>query len=114
MKTPDMKKTMPPDFNPRCLVEAAVLMDRARKKGDKGFLAAAIDNNNKIWAHIHALAARPNHYFPKVISCEMTRLSNYVCSTTRNEGADINDMVLDTLINIDLQISEGLLYGNRH
>lgn len=114
MKKHSHDHSSPPEFNPRCLIEAAVRIDRARKQGDKGSLAEAVDTNRKIWADIHDLAERPNAFFPKDFCAELTRLSDYVWSATRSKGADINDMVLDTLINIDLQISEGLLYKDRH
>jgi flagellar biosynthesis regulator FlaF len=101
------------EFNPRCLVEAAALMDRARKGNDKQLLAEAVDHNKKIWADIHFLVARSDNLFPKEVCSEMTRLSDYVWSATKSEGRDISDLVLNTLINIDLQISEGLLYGEK-
>jgi hypothetical protein len=103
-----------PEFNPRCLVDAAVLIDRARQEGEKGFLEQAVDHNRQLWAHIHSLSALPNNPFPKESHSELNRLSDYVWAATKSKGSDISDMVLDTLINIDLQVSEGLLYKNRH
>ncbi len=102
------------EFNPRCLVDAAVQIDRARKEGNKQSLVVAVDYNRKLWSDIHALSARSSNPFPKDACAELTRLSEYVWSATKSKGADISDLVLDTLINIDLQISEGLLYRNRH
>ncbi|MBC8270104.1 MAG: hypothetical protein H8E36_15285 [Rhodospirillaceae bacterium] len=103
-----------PEFNPRCLVDAAIEIDRARKDGNKGFLIKAVDHNRKLWVYIHSLAAHSNRTFSEETCSELTRLSDYVWSATKGKDANISDMVLDTLINIDLQISEGLLYSNKH
>ena len=98
-------------FDPRCLVKAAQRIDRSRKLGRKRLLAMAVSHNRKLWADIHYLSARPNEIFPRKTCVELTRLSDYVCSATKCADANVSDMVLDTLINIDLQISEGLIYG---
>jgi hypothetical protein len=103
-----------PEFDPRCLIDAAVEIDRARKNGNEGFLAKAVDHNRKLWAYIHSLATRSNRTFSKETCSELTRLSDYVWSATKAKEANVSDMVLDTLINIDLQISEGLLYSRKH
>jgi len=104
----------PQKFNPRCLVEAALQLDQARKGGDKDILTAAIDHNRVMWTGIHSLSIRPNCPFPKEKCGELIRLSDYVWSATKSKGADINDMVLDSLINIDLKVSEDLLYKDNH
>ncbi len=103
------RKFSPLDFNPRCLVEAATLMHRARQEGHEGILAAAIDHNKALWAEIRSLANSPDTFFSEETGRELTRLSDFIYSATKVEGTGISDMVLNTLINIDLQISEGLL-----
>jgi hypothetical protein len=109
------KKYSPPsEFNPRCLVDAAVQMDQARKEGNKGRLTAAIDHNRVMWTSIHSLSVHANCPFPKEKCGELIRLSDYVWSATKTKGANISDVVLDSLINIDLRISEDLLYKNNH
>ena len=40
------------------------------------------------------------------------QLSNFVAQTTFSQGAAISDSSLDCLININLQLSEGLLEGH--
>jgi flagellar biosynthesis regulator FlaF len=108
------KHSSPAKFNPRCLVDAAVQIDQARKAGNKGRLSAAIDHNRVMWTGIHSHCVHADCPFPKEKCGELIRLSDYVWSATKAKGADISDMVLDSLINIDLKISEDLLYKDNH
>jgi len=103
-----------PEFDPFCLVDSALQLEQARKQGDKSLLTQAIDHNRVMWTGIHSLSIRANCPFPKEKCGELIRLSDYVWSATKTKGADITDMVLDTLINIDLKVSDELLYKGKH
>ncbi len=103
-----------PEFDLVCLIDAAAQMDQARKEGDKSLLTAAIDHNRVMWTGIHSLSIRTDCPFPEEKCGELIRLSDYVWSATKSQGADITDTVLDTLINIDMQVSEELLHRDKH
>ena len=74
-------------------------------------LAAALEANMEIWIAIRTLVRRPDVGLPPDTAANLERLSRYVADTTLNHGVEIPPHVLDTLININLQISEGLLEG---
>ena len=94
------------------LSQAAIGLDQARSGGrDPRALASALEANIQVWAAIRALVEDPSSPMQSNIRDNLLRLSMFVASTTFMHGVDINDSTLNTLININLQISEGLLEG---
>ena len=89
------------------LSKAAVMLDQAR--GDQGKLAAALDNNMEVWVAIKTLVGRSDNPLPDETKQNLVKLSQFVTQTTMAQGIDLPAEVLDTFININLQISEGLL-----
>ncbi|MBC8270048.1 MAG: hypothetical protein H8E36_14995 [Rhodospirillaceae bacterium] len=97
-----------------CLMEAAVMLDQARPGQDGSevsVLEAALSNNMDLWVAIRATITQPANSLPDDVKKNLVRLSKYVVSTTRKQGSAITEHALTTLININLQISEGLLEG---
>lgn len=92
------------------LTQAGIRLDNARS--DKSSLAAALDHNLQIWVAIKTQVNRSTCLLAQPVRDNLTRLSNFVVETTMKHGVNIPDNVVDTLININLQISEGLLEGN--
>ena len=90
---------------------AALLLDQGR--GDKKVLAQALDHNVQIWSAIRAVAVRSGGHFPRPVKENLTRLADYVTGTTFAGGVELSTDALDSLININLQICEGLLEGQR-
>lgn len=93
------------------LSKAAVMLDLARD--DQGKLAAALDNNMEVWVAIKTLVNQNDNPLPNETKENLTKLSQFVTNTTMANGVSVSLEVIDTLININLQISEGLLEG-RH
>jgi len=93
------------------LSRVAMMLDVARNESDQPALAAALEANMEIWIGIRALILRAKIDLPKDTGENLVRLSGYVAETTLNHGVEMPPHVLDTLININLQISEGLLEG---
>ena len=94
------------------LTRAAVFLDQARANGrDKVRLVEALNNNLEIWVMIRTLAESANSPLPEQLRGNLMQLSNFVAQTTFSQGAAISDSSLDCLININLQLSEGLLEG---
>ena len=91
------------------LSEAAVLMDNARE--DQGLLAAALEKNMEVWIAIRLLAQRSDNGLSEETTGNLVRLSQFVAETIMKHGVDLPAESLDTLININLQISEGFLEG---
>jgi len=93
------------------LSEAAVMLDQAR--ANKGSLATALEHNMELWVAIRMLISREDNAIPPETSENLKRLSQFIAETTMLQGVEITSETLDTLININLQISEGLLEGGQ-
>ena len=89
------------------LTEAAVSLDRAR--GKAADLAAALEHNLELWVAIRTLVTTPGNALPAAIRNNLVQLSGFVAGTTLDDGVSIPESRLNTLININLQIAEGLL-----
>ena len=89
------------------LAQAAVVLDQSR--GKAADLAAALEHNLELWVAIRTLVSRPGNALPATIRHNLVQLSGFVAGTTWRDGVTIPDNRLDTLININLQIAEGLL-----
>lgn len=94
------------------LSRAAIGLDQARAgKRDPLALTTALEANVEVWVAIRALVDDPASTLQQNIRHNLRRLSEFVASTTFAHGVNIADSTLNTLININLQISEGLLEG---
>ena len=92
------------------LSQAAIGLDQARAgTRDLHALTTALEANVEVWVAIRALVDNPATGLQQNIRENLRRLSVFVASTTFMHGVDIADSTLNTLININLQISEGLL-----
>ncbi|MEO5338005.1 MAG: flagellar biosynthesis regulator FlaF [Magnetospirillum sp. WYHS-4] len=91
------------------LSQAAVMLDLGR--GKDGELATALDNNLEVWVKIRTLVSRKESNIPGETKTNLMKLSDFVADTTMRQGVGMPVEVLDTLVNINLQISEGLLEG---
>lgn len=96
------------------LSEAAILLDQARtgKKRDAAKLAAALENDLEVWTAIRSAVLRWGDQEREVTKQNLCRLSDFIAGTILSSGINVSDATLDTLININLQIAEGLLEGH--
>ncbi|MEO5335921.1 MAG: DUF2934 domain-containing protein [Magnetospirillum sp. WYHS-4] len=96
------------------LSEAAIMLDQARsgKKRDAKKLAAALENELEVWTAIRTAVLRWSDQEREVTKQNVCRLSDFIAGTILSSGVNISDSTLDTLININLQIAEGLLEGH--
>lgn len=96
------------------LAEAAMLLDRSRSAtGDGAAVMAALDNNLEVWAAFTTVASLPDSPLAANVQANLIRLRTFVAEQTVRSTEGIRDATLDTLININLQISEGLLEGQK-
>lgn len=93
------------------LSQAAIRLDRARtqRTENPGSLSEALDENLDVWMAIRTVAQRSVPGFSNDIRNNLVKLSHFVADTTFAGADSVGDSTLDTLININLQISEGLL-----
>lgn len=111
----DLSMLTLPEIEAFGLARAAVMLDQARAaREDKGGLAHALEQNLQLWVAIKTLVNKGDCTLPQNVKDNLTRLSNFVADTTFKYGVEITDEGINTLTNINLQISEGLLEGNRN
>ncbi len=94
------------------LLKCAMDLTKAKEKSNAGELAKALDNNMKLWVYIKTLANSKNNKIPEEIRGNLTKLADYVSQKTIEVGQNINNVnakALDSMINTNLQISEGLM-----
>ena len=95
------------------LSRVAILLDTVRQGDSKPELAAALEENLELWVAIRTLAESPQTKLAQEIKENLVKLSNFVAETIMKRGVDVSPGTLDTLININLQICEGLLESVR-
>lgn len=89
------------------LSEAALLIDAGRL--DQAALAAALDRDLDVWVAIRTLIKSDAQPFTPEIRANLAKLGDFVIGTIFRDGLEMAEGTIDTLININLQISEGLL-----
>ena len=94
------------------LSQAAVMLDQAKSNGDTEALAAALDHNLELWVGIRTLVTRPESVVPSEVRDNLSKLADFVAAKTMDKGVEMPRETIESLININLQISEGLLEGN--
>ncbi len=95
------------------LTRAAVLLDQAKQdRSDSAAMATALGHNLELWIALRAMVDRKESAAPEVLKENLIRLSNFVADTTfKSAEGELEDSAIETLININLQISEGFLEG---
>lgn len=92
------------------LSQAALQIDQSRSQPVE--LAAALNCNLELWIAIKTLASSDTTSLPQPIRNNLTQLYHYVAETTLRHGTAMRTQEIDSLVNINLQISEGLLEGH--
>jgi flagellar biosynthesis regulator FlaF len=91
------------------LTQAALEISRAFEASDEKRLAAALDQNLRIWVGIRTLVSQAENPLPISIKDNLIRLSSFVAQKTFEMQNGANAKTIDALTNANLQISEGLL-----
>jgi flagellar biosynthesis activator protein FlaF len=94
------------------LLEAARLMEGA-KSGARGPLLAALRKNWRLWTIFQAELVDADCKLPTELRGNLLGLSNFIDRHTAQLLANPEAMQVDVLVNINRQISEGLLEGQR-
>ena len=94
------------------LLKCAMDLSKAKEKSNAGELARALDNNMQLWVYIKTLANSKKSAIPEDIKGNLTKLADYVSKKTIEIGRNINNInvkALDSMIDTNLQISDGLM-----
>ena len=95
--------------------EAAVLLNYARhlseaaESNDEVFKLTVLDENLKLWVGIETSLKNAKNLLPEEIKKNLISLSKYVERLTLSKGIRMTKGDYENLININMQISEGLL-----
>lgn len=98
------------------LLKCAVDLSSARENNNSEALVSALDNNLQLWVYIKTLAKAKDTKLPEETRDNLIKLADYISSKTLEIGKDINnvnDKVIDSMINTNLQISEGLISSQK-
>jgi len=94
------------------LAQAAIQLDQSRiGERDLGRMAQALEHNLQVWVEIGTLVKGPESRLPENVRDNILKLRDFISDMTMKHGVEIPDTTLNTLININFQISEGLLEG---
>lgn len=96
------------------LLNAALRLAEAKETADASGLVRALENNLELWTGIRTLINAKNHPMARETRENLTRLADFTAQKTFEIGADTSNPTIDTLINVNLQISEGLLERIRY
>lgn len=91
------------------LSRCAMAIDRSRD--DMRKLTAALNDNLELWVAIRTMAEREECSLSPEVRQNLTTLSKFVADKVFASSEGISEETVSTLININLQISEGLLEG---
>lgn len=94
------------------LLKCAMDLTKAKEKSNAGELARALDNNMQLWIYIKTLANSKKNKLPEDIKSNLVKLADYVSKKTLEVGKNIDKIdvkALDSMIDTNLQISEGLM-----
>lgn len=95
------------------LSRAAIMLDQAmQNRSDSAAMATALGHNLELWVALRAMVDREESPAPQNLKDNLVALSNFVADATfRSADSELEDTTIETLININLQISEGFLEG---
>jgi|TARA_B100001971_G_C17874817_1_gene375114 flagellar biosynthesis regulator FlaF len=94
------------------LSQAAIRIDQSRreKSHNPSGLVEALNVNVEIWVALRTIVMREDCGLAAEVKNNLTKLAQFVADRTFADG-EVAETTLDALININLQISEGLLEG---
>ena len=91
------------------LSRCAMAIDRSRD--DMGKLTTALNDNLQLWVAIRTMAEHEECSLSPEVRKNLTTLGEFVADKVFASSEGISEETVSTLININLQISEGLLEG---
>lgn len=94
------------------LLRCAMDLSKAQEKNNKKELAAALNNNMELWVYIKTLAKSKKNHLPDEIKGNLHKLADFVSQKTIEIGKNLDNVnvsTIETMINTNLQISQGLM-----
>ena len=92
--------------------QAAYVLDQARQNlGELDACEKALTYNQLLWSIIQADVAEGKNVLPDELKANLMSLSIFVDKQTTKALANPSEEIFDSLININLNIAEGLMEG---
>ncbi len=98
----------------KLLMNFALALSKASTSSDENFKLLALDENLKLWVEIESSLKSAKNLLPQEIKDNLLKLSKYVERLTLSKGISMTKSDFDSLVNINMQISEGLLDVVKH
>ena len=96
------------------MLNHAVALSKAANTGTDRDKIQALDSNLKLWVEIETTLKNAKNLLPQEIKDNLLKLSKFVERLTLSKGIHMSKSDYDTLVNINMQISEGLVQAVRH
>lgn len=94
------------------LSHSAIQLDQARQEpANKALLATALEQNMETWIGLKTIVSADGCTLPDAVKVNLCQLAEFVTSRTLQGVEAVTASTVDALINVNLQISEGLLEG---
>jgi flagellar biosynthesis activator protein FlaF len=94
------------------LSRAALALDKARDdKNNPSAMVSALNHNLELWVAIRSFVSSESNNVPADVRENLLKLGQYVAEMTFKSADGLSEQDISSLININLQISEGLLEG---
>ncbi len=98
------------------LLKCAIDLSNAHESNNSSDLVNALENNLQLWVYIKTLAKDKSTKLPEETRSNLIKLADYVSSKTLEIGRDldnVNSATIESMINTNLQISEGLISSQK-
>lgn len=96
------------------MLSHAVSLSQASNNGTDREKIQALDSNLKLWVEIETTLKNAKNLLPQEIKDNLLKLSKFVERLTLSKGINMSKSDYDTLVNINMQISEGLVQAVRN
>ena len=106
-KAPDAMGAMESDA--MALVQAAVDMARANAAKDTRAMGAALDDNLQLWGGIKTMGGYSDHPLAEETKKNIAKLGDWVTSSILAHAAKMPEKTLESMVNANLQVAEGLM-----
>ena len=93
----------------KILLDYALALSKASASNNQNEIISVLDANMKLWVEIETALKSAKNLLPDDIKSNLLKLSKFVERLTLSKGIHMTRTDFDCLININMQISEGLL-----